>query len=129
MSNSSLVFATGSDADRAVQIKWQDKAHYHSTWETWDTLSQYKGYRRLENFWRTFRDMQQKLNDPEYPAEDKEQSNINRQKELEYFQDCMSIDRVIDARDGEEETEYHVLCMPFMRLGRGCLLTLHRERM
>lgn len=119
----------GRIADKALQIKWQDKAHYHSTWDTWDTLAQYKGYRRLENFWRGFVDFQDKFNDPDYPGEDKEQAYIVRQKEIERLGDCMFIDRVIDARDGEEETEYQVLCMRSLTSELGCLLTFHREGM
>ncbi|KAL9090659.1 MAG: hypothetical protein Q9165_005147 [Trypethelium subeluteriae] len=100
---------TKNVAERTFQVKWQGRAHYHATWETWDTLEQYKGWKRLDNFWRDFQLWQEKLNDPEFPAEEKEQHIMDLNARLEHFADCVIVERVIGSRDGEDGTEYYIL--------------------
>ena len=41
----------------------------------------------------------------------------------------MNVDRVIDVRDGEDETEYYILCMAYLMLNDDHLLTLPRGRL
>ena len=47
-------------------------------------------------------------NDPEIPTEDKERWNLDREAYLDSLKDYMKVERVIGARDGEEETEYFI---------------------
>ncbi|KAF2234861.1 hypothetical protein EV356DRAFT_137734 [Viridothelium virens] len=98
-----------SKYDFLFWVKWQGRAHYHATWETWDTLGQYKGWKRLDNFWRDFKLWQEKLSDPEFPDEEKEQHAMDINLRLDHFADCVIVERVIGSRDGEDGTEYCIL--------------------
>ncbi|KAK3704274.1 ATP-dependent DNA helicase Hrp3 [Vermiconidia calcicola] len=90
-------------------IKWQGKAHYHATWESWATLSSCRGFRRLENYFRKIvRTDLMYAHDPDVPPEDKEKWNLDREGYLDSLNDYMKVERVIGARDGDEETEYYV---------------------
>ncbi|KAF2263968.1 chromodomain helicase-like protein [Lojkania enalia] len=90
-------------------IKWQDKAHYHSTWEPYETVSNYKGFRKLDNYFKN-----QVLNDmfilgrKEEEPEEYEQHMVARESERESQLDFHIVERVIGTRDGEDETEYYV---------------------
>jgi chromodomain-helicase-DNA-binding protein 1 len=92
-------------------VKWQDKAHYHSTWEDYKTAASYKGYRKLDNYYKgpVQNDMyvySRKNADPE----EYEQHMVAREAERESQLDFHVVERVIDSRDGEDETEYFVKC-------------------
>ena len=50
----------------------------------------------------------QVANDPDVPLEDKEKWNLDREAYLDSLSDFMKVERVIGARDGEEETEYYI---------------------
>ena len=47
-------------------------------------------------------------NDPDVPPEDKERWNLDREAYLDSLNDYMKVERVIGARDGEEDTEYFI---------------------
>ncbi|RYN84148.1 Chromodomain helicase [Alternaria alternata] len=90
-------------------VKWQDKAHYHSTWEDYKTAASYKGYRKLDNYYKgpVQNDMyvySRKNADPE----EYEQHMVAREAERESQLDFHVVERVIDSRDGEDELEYFV---------------------
>ena len=50
----------------------------------------------------------QVAHDPDVPAEDREKWNLDREAYLDSLNDYMKVERVIDARDGEVETEYYI---------------------
>ncbi|KAF2691233.1 hypothetical protein K458DRAFT_69158 [Lentithecium fluviatile CBS 122367] len=90
-------------------IKWQDKAHYHATWEEYDTIANCKGFRKVDNYFKgpiitEMRFRSRKKEDPE----EFEQHMITRQQDREALQNLHIVERVIDSRDGEESTEYFV---------------------
>lgn len=90
-------------------IKWQGKAHYHASWEPWSTLSTYRGFRRLENYYRkVVREEQALSQDRDVAPEEREKWILDRETYLEALEDHMKVERVIGARDGEEDTEYFV---------------------
>jgi len=60
------------------------------------------------------------------PPEEKEKWNLDRETYLDALDDYMKVERVIGARDGEEEdTEYYVKCT----LGKRSLRGLHADRL
>ncbi|KAH7095898.1 chromodomain helicase-like protein [Paraphoma chrysanthemicola] len=90
-------------------IKWQDKAHYHSTWEDYQTAASHKGWRKLDNYFKgpVMTDMfyhGRKKREPE----EFEQHMVAREAERESQLDFHIVERVIDSRAGEDETEYMV---------------------
>ncbi|GAB7350951.1 hypothetical protein MBLNU459_g1457t1 [Dothideomycetes sp. NU459] len=105
----------GKDTDRPDKhdyeffIKWQGKAHYHATWEPWSTLSTYRGFRRLENYYRkVVREEQALSQDRDVAPEEREKWILDRETYLEALEDHMKVERIIGAREGDEDTEYFV---------------------
>ncbi|KAH0566080.1 hypothetical protein GP486_000518 [Trichoglossum hirsutum] len=88
-------------------IKWQNKAHYHSTWETTTSLSSYRGIRRLDNYMRKVvaQDIHVRC-DPDVPPEEKEQWSLDKERDADVLRDCMKVERVIGSRQGEDGSEY-----------------------
>ena len=97
--------------NHSQQIKWQDKAHYHSTWEPYEEISAHRGFRKLDNYFKhtVLTDMNIKARKDSEP-EEYEQYMVQREAERESQLDFHVVERVIGSRDGEEETEYFVKC-------------------
>ncbi|OLN95925.1 Chromo domain-containing protein 1 [Colletotrichum chlorophyti] len=95
--------------DFEYYIKWQGKSHLHDTWETAETLRGYRGYRRVENYFRTIVEHELLIRFGEdIPPETKEQFFLDRERAEEALEDYTKVDRVVSVRDGEDETEYLV---------------------
>ncbi|KAF2199926.1 chromo domain-containing protein 1 [Delitschia confertaspora ATCC 74209] len=90
-------------------IKWQDKAHYHSTWEPYEAASSYRGFRKLDNYFKhaVLFDMRVKARQHDEP-EEYEQHMVQREAERESQLDFHTVERVIGSRAGDEEDEYFV---------------------
>ncbi|PVH98766.1 chromo domain-containing protein 1 [Periconia macrospinosa] len=90
-------------------IKWQDKAHYHSTWEGYETIASCKGYRKLDNFFKTIViPAVHVYSRKEQEPEEFEQHMVAREAEREALKDFNVVERVIDLRDGDDGEEYYV---------------------
>lgn len=100
-----------TSSDLLLQIKWQDKAYYHSTWEEYDSISSCKGFRKLDNYFKSavITDMHYHYRQQEDP-EEFEQHMVARETERETLLDYHIVERVIDSRPGEDGTEYYVKC-------------------
>ena len=95
------------------QVKWQNKAHYHSTWETSPTLASYRGFRKLENYFRKrVLDDIDMARDKSIPLEDKEKWNLDRERDADALNEYRKVERVIGQQENEDgDTEYYVKCM------------------
>lgn len=95
--------------DFEYYIKWQGKSHYHATWETTTSLTGYRGFRRLENYYRKIilEDLYMAQN-ADVPPEEKEKWMLDRERDADALQDYTKVERVIGVQDGEEETEYFI---------------------
>ncbi|KAK7531920.1 P-loop containing nucleoside triphosphate hydrolase protein [Phyllosticta citricarpa] len=90
-------------------IKWTGKAPYHATYEPFASLSGFKGFRKVENYWRKIvLEEIMIMGDPDVPSEEKEKWNLDREKVEDLYESSRHVERVIGAQDGEEETEYLV---------------------
>lgn len=88
-------------------IKWQDRAHFHATWETTESLAGFKGLKRLDNYFNKFiQTFIFVMTDPDMPEEDKEQYWMDREKKLESDEEHQQVERVIDTRETADDTEY-----------------------
>jgi len=88
-------------------IKWKGWSHLHNTWERYDNLRDYKGFRKVENF------IKQKVNPDRDYRNDKfitgdqlEQYNINLEIERDMIKDYQSVDRVISYREVQPTDDY-----------------------
>lgn len=100
-----------SQPNLIFQIKWQGKAHYHATWEEFETVSTYRGFRKLENYFRKIiiEEMHFKVHQKDDP-DDYDKYKIDREKVREAILDFQQVERVIGTHQGDEETEYYVKC-------------------
>ncbi|CAG8948141.1 unnamed protein product [Penicillium salamii] len=91
-------------------IKWQDKSHYHATWEPNEAMPNYRSTRRVDNYVRKVLNEDIRLQyDEDAPPEDREKWNLDRERDVEAIEDYKMVERVIGVRDGEDgSTEYLV---------------------
>jgi len=96
--------------DFEYYIKWQGKSHLHDTWETAESVSGYRGYRRLENYHRKVveHELDMRFAEDEYSPEQREQWLLDREREEEAHEDYTKVERVVAVRDGEAGDEYFV---------------------
>ncbi|KAG6007422.1 hypothetical protein E4U21_006011 [Claviceps maximensis] len=90
-------------------IKWQGKSHLHDTWESIDSLRNMRGFRKVENYFRKV--VEQELDirfGDDIPPEAKEQFFLDRERDEDAFEDFTQVERVVNVRDGDEDTEYFV---------------------
>lgn len=96
--------------DFEYYIKWQGKAHYHSTWETNATLASCRGIRRLENYFRKI--VQEDIHmehEKDIPLEEREKWNLDRERDADALKDYTKVERVIGKNvDEEGDIEYLV---------------------
>lgn len=93
--------------DFEFYIKWQGKSHYHATWETDDSLAGCRSIRRLDNYVRKVLTQEILfLRDYDIIPEEREKWNLDRERDTDAIEDYKQVERVIGARQGEEETEY-----------------------
>ncbi|ORX58368.1 hypothetical protein BCR36DRAFT_111075 [Piromyces finnis] len=88
-------------------IKWKGWSHLHNTWERYDNLRDYKGFRKVDNY------LKQKVNPDRDYRNDKfitgdqlEQYNINLEIERDMIKDYQSVDRVISYREVQPTDDY-----------------------
>ena len=94
-------------------IKWQDKAHLHATWSTYQDVKA-MGLRtnKLDNYWKLLSSEKGEINiktNSEIDVEEQEEWLIRRDEYLQALEDHQKISRVIASREGESGTEYYVL--------------------
>lgn len=94
------------------QIKWQGKAHYHSTWETNAALASCRGIRKVENYFRkVVQEDIRMTHGTEIPLEEREKWNLDRERDADALKDYTKVERVIDQRiDEDGDMEYFVKC-------------------
>lgn len=95
-------------------IKWTDESHLHNTWETYESIGQVRGLKRLDNYCKQFiiEDQQVRL-DPYVTAEDIEIMDMERERRLDEFEEFHVPERIIDSQrasleDGTSQLQYLV---------------------
>ncbi|KAI3643904.1 hypothetical protein MP228_010068 [Amoeboaphelidium protococcarum] len=67
-------------------IKWRGKSHLHASWEAQEVLTSIKGYKKVENFLKSY-----------FLLSDQKEYRAERAETLTQY---MTVERVIDVRDG-----------------------------
>ncbi|KAI8096334.1 SNF2 family N-terminal domain-containing protein [Halteromyces radiatus] len=91
------------------RIKWKNWSHIHDTWDTPSYLRSFKGYRKVENYIKTF--VEEELyfrHHPETTKEEIEQQDINTERRREEIKDWCTVERIIGKRGVSSNTEYLV---------------------
>lgn len=90
-------------------IKWKSWSHLHDTWDTFDYLHSFKGFRKLENYIRNrIIDEQYFRRHAETTKEEIEQQDINIARRRDEINDWRSVERVIGMRGSPPNIEYFV---------------------
>lgn len=93
--------------DFEYYIKWQNKAHYHSTWESFEYLQQCRSFRRLENYLRKIWIEDLHIQHAyDVTPEEREKWNLDRERDIDALEEHKKVERVIGSRDGDEGLEY-----------------------
>ncbi|SCZ89349.1 BZ3500_MvSof-1268-A1-R1_Chr9g10377 [Microbotryum saponariae] len=81
-------------------VKWQGYSHIHNTWETYEYLKRFKGFKRVENFIKTVWATRQRiLNDPATNREDLEALEIERERQAEQLEGYKRVERIVAQRN------------------------------
>ncbi|GAA6007757.1 hypothetical protein JCM11491_003954 [Sporobolomyces phaffii] len=81
-------------------IKWQNYSHIHDTWETYEYLKRFKGFKRVENYIKKiFWPQQLALSDPTLSREDLEAVHLERERKADELEAYKHVERVISQRE------------------------------
>ncbi|KAH9903966.1 P-loop containing nucleoside triphosphate hydrolase protein [Xylariomycetidae sp. FL2044] len=96
--------------DFEYNIKWQGKSYLHNTWDTMENLRGYRGFRKLENYFkRTVEyELDLKFGGDDIPPETREQYMLDKEREQDALEDYTKVERIVAQRSGEEGREYFV---------------------
>lgn len=83
-------------------IKWKNFSHLHNTEETYEFLKRFKGLKRVDNYIKSFRMFQARLNQHGITSEEKEGIILDRERQKLEFEKFKTVERVIAQRDGED---------------------------
>lgn len=90
-------------------IKWQDYSHLHNTWQSYSSLSGFKGAKRLDNYIKQYIVAYNAIRrDKSTTREDIEAMDIERERRREALEEYKSVDRIVASREGENGTEYFI---------------------
>lgn len=90
-------------------IKWKNWSHLHDTWDVFSYLKNFKGFRKVENYIRSYvyEDMLFR-NHPETTKEEIEQQDINLSRRREEIENWKTVERVIAMKGNPPDCEYFV---------------------
>ncbi|CAD1810192.1 SNF2 N-terminal domain family protein [Candida parapsilosis] len=99
--------------DYLFKIKWTDASHLHNTWETYNDLKEFKGFRKVDNYIKQFIIYDNEVrNDPLTTKEDIEAMDIERERRRDEQEEYVHVERIVDSqrteKDGESRLEYFV---------------------
>ncbi|WPK26017.1 hypothetical protein PUMCH_003361 [Australozyma saopauloensis] len=100
--------------DYLFKIKWSNKSHLHNSWETYSSLKDVKGFRRVDNYIKLFILLDQELrNDPLVTKEDIEAMDIERERKRDEQEEFTHVERIVDSDrveldDGTSQLQYYV---------------------
>lgn len=100
--------------DYLFKIKWTDASHLHNTWETYNNLKEFKGFRKVDNYIKQFIIYDNEVrNDPLTTKEDIEAMDIERERRRDEQEEYVHVERIVDSQrvekdDGESRLEYFV---------------------
>lgn len=80
-------------------IKWQNKAHYHATWEDYPSLTSLRGLKKVQNYYKALAEHLELMESPDVSREEKEIASMERLKSFEEYDDFKKVERVVDMNE------------------------------
>jgi chromodomain-helicase-DNA-binding protein 1 len=82
-------------------IKWKSHSHLHDTWELFSNLTEFKGFRKVENYIKSnIYEVARFRRHPDTTKEEIEQHDINIERNRAELEEWKTVERVIGMRDG-----------------------------
>jgi chromodomain-helicase-DNA-binding protein 1 len=80
-------------------VKWKNWSHLHDTWDSYEDLRGFKGFKRVDNYIRQVITNDYLIrSDPTVTREEIEQHDINRELERAALEDYKTVERIIASR-------------------------------
>ena len=80
-------------------VKWQGYSHIHDTWEMFDSLRAFKGFKRVENYIKgPFAEQARRRSNPSTSREDIEALEIDKERQTEQLEGYKQVERIISQR-------------------------------
>ncbi|GAA6034484.1 hypothetical protein JCM8097_005352 [Rhodosporidiobolus ruineniae] len=80
-------------------VKWQGYSHIHDTWETYEHLKVFKGFKRLENYIKgVFWPQHNMLTNPDVNREDLEAMHLEKERLADALEGYKQVERIIAQR-------------------------------
>lgn len=80
-------------------VKWQNYSHLHNTWETFEHLKAFKGFKRVENYIKSVWKIQDTIkNSPSTTSEELESLAIEKERQSELLEGYKQVERIIAQR-------------------------------
>ncbi|KAG2178391.1 hypothetical protein INT44_001543 [Umbelopsis vinacea] len=89
--------------DRNIEflIKWKGRSHLHDSWEMSSSLTNFKGFRKVENYIKSnIYEVARFRRHPDTTKEEIEQHDINIERNRAELEEWKTVERVIGMRDG-----------------------------
>lgn len=81
-------------------MKWQGYSHLHDTWDKYEYLKRFKGFKRVENYIKgPFAIQRRILADPATSREDLEALQIEKERQAEQLEGYQQVERIIAERN------------------------------
>ncbi|KAH8814700.1 SNF2 family N-terminal domain-containing protein [Flagelloscypha sp. PMI_526] len=106
-------------------IKWKGFSHLHNTDETYEFLKRFKGLKRVDNYIKTYKQWEARVNHPDITSEEKEQLLLDKERERQEHENWQKVERVISEREVDRKPEYFI---KWCNLGyENCTWETHQE--
>lgn len=89
------------ELEQEYLVKWKGSSHRHDTWHKRNSLKDYKGLRRLDNFIKKMRAVDDYRRDPRTTPYEVETLDDDIERERSLIEDYKLIERVISTREVE----------------------------
>lgn len=95
-------------------IKWRDRSHLHNSWETYNNLKKFRGWKKVDNYIKQYIDLDKQIREnPTTTAEHIEAMNIESERRKSILIEYQTVDRIVSSRivkscefDEHPHTEY-----------------------
>lgn len=88
-------------------IKWKNFSHLHNTDETYEFLKRFKGFKRVDNYIKAYRQWKARVETTNLSSEDREALFLDKEREKEELETYRTVERIVHHREGNSgEVEY-----------------------
>ncbi|RKP35310.1 hypothetical protein BJ085DRAFT_7369, partial [Dimargaris cristalligena] len=89
-------------------VKWQNWAHLYDTWESYEYLSNSKGFKKLSNYIKNVVEPDfYAARNPDISPEELEQNSIQKELDRQNMSQFVVLDRVIACREAKADSATH----------------------